>query len=162
MKYFDKIIFVDTDDTARALMAAEIMRRKELLSELQICSRGLVVLFPTPANQKAEAVLANNGIRVKDHESKQLTQGDIDMRTLILTMETGQKEKVRTSFRNVSHLYSIQEFTENMGDIPGLFGAELSVYGKCYELLDILVDKIVDKLNQAEIGKSLIREGSDR
>ncbi len=65
MKQYDRIIFVDSDDTTRAPMAKVIMKSKFLLASMEICSRGLVVLFPEPMNQKAEAVLISNGYDTK-------------------------------------------------------------------------------------------------
>ena len=52
MKQYDRIIFVDSDDTTRAPMAKVIMKSKFLLASMEICSRGLVVLFPEPMNQR--------------------------------------------------------------------------------------------------------------
>lgn len=45
MKRFDRLIFVSNSDTCRAPMAKGIMRSKYLLSDLEVDSRGLVVLF---------------------------------------------------------------------------------------------------------------------
>ena len=53
---------MDADDTARAPMAKAILQSKELPWPMEIGSRGLVVLFPQPVNQKVEAVLARNGL----------------------------------------------------------------------------------------------------
>ena len=50
MKRFDRLIFVSNSDTCRAPMAKGIMRSKYLLSDLEVDSRGLVVLFPEPVN----------------------------------------------------------------------------------------------------------------
>ena len=61
MKHYSRILFVDADDTARAPMAKAILQSKELPWPMEIGSRGLVVLFPQPVNQKVEAVLARNG-----------------------------------------------------------------------------------------------------
>ena len=58
MKRYNKLIFVDDDDNSRAPMAKIIMRSKYLLGPMEVESRGLVVLFPEPMNQKAEAVQA--------------------------------------------------------------------------------------------------------
>ena len=51
---------MDADDTARAPMAKAILQSKELPWPMEIGSRGLVVLFPQPVNQKVEAVLARS------------------------------------------------------------------------------------------------------
>ena len=61
MKKYDRLIFVSNSDTCRGPMAEAILKSKFLLSELEVESRGLVVLFPEPVNQKAEAILASHG-----------------------------------------------------------------------------------------------------
>ena len=80
MKKYDRLIFIDEDDPARPPMAAAIMQKKHLLSPLTICSRGLVVLFPEPVNQKAEAILVSHGLTARDHAAVQLTEEDLEGR----------------------------------------------------------------------------------
>ena len=57
MKRYNKIIFVCDSGTARAPMAEAIMKEYIIKYPVEIESRGLVVLFPEPLNQKTEAVL---------------------------------------------------------------------------------------------------------
>ena len=85
---------MDADDTARAPMAKAILQSKELPWPMEIGSRGLVVLFPQPVNQKVEAVLARNGLSAKDHTTTPLTAEDINDDTLLLVMEDSQREKI--------------------------------------------------------------------
>lgn len=151
MKRFDKLVFVDADDTTRAPMAKAIMKSKYLLGSLEICSRGLVVLFPEPVNQKAEAVLISNGYDMKEHTAAQLSQEDIGERVLLLTMEDSQKTKIWGNYENASNVYTIAEFIHLNGDVPPLYGEPLTEYGKCYELLESLVSGIVIQLNEEEL-----------
>lgn len=94
MKKYDRLIFVSNSDTCRGPMAEAILKSKFLLSELEVESRGLVVLFPEPVNQKAEAILASHGLTMKDHTAKMLEQEDFDERTLILVMEDALKQRI--------------------------------------------------------------------
>ena len=59
MKKYDRLIFVSSSDTALGPMAEAILQSKFLLEELEITSKGVVVLFPEPINPKAEAVLVS-------------------------------------------------------------------------------------------------------
>ena len=68
MKQYDKIIFVCENGTARAPMAEAILKEYRIKYPVEIESRGLVVLFPEPLNQKVEAVLISNGINI-DHKT---------------------------------------------------------------------------------------------
>lgn len=98
---------MDADDTARAPMAKAILQSKELPWPMEIGSRGLVVLFPQPVNQKVEAVLARNGLSAKDHTTTPLTAEDINDDTLLLVMEDSQREKIREDFPDAPHLQTI-------------------------------------------------------
>ena len=80
MKKYDRLIFVSSSDTAVGPMAEAILQSKFLLEELEITSKGVVVLFPEPINPKAEAVLVSNGLTMKNHMSDPLVRsagGDI-------------------------------------------------------------------------------------
>ena len=92
MKQYRKIIFVCENGTTRAPMAEAIMKEYTLRYPLEIESRGLIVLFPEPLNQKAEAVLISNGINMDEKMSCQLEENDLSEGNLILTMEAAQKE----------------------------------------------------------------------
>ena len=148
MQKFSRLIFVDGDDTARTHMARVIMEKKYLLEPMEICSRGLVVLFPEPVNQKAEAVLISNGLTAKEHTAAPLEQEDIDGGTLILTMEEEQKGKIWSTYENAQHVYTLAEYIHMSGDISPLYGEPLTSYGKCYELLAEMIDRLAIRLNE--------------
>ena len=54
MKRYDRLIFVSSSDTSVGPMAEAILQSKYLLEELEITSKGVVVLFPEPINPKEE------------------------------------------------------------------------------------------------------------
>ena len=57
LQKYRRILFVSNSDNCRGPMAAEILRNQPLLQEYEVDSRGMIVLFPEPANQKAEAIM---------------------------------------------------------------------------------------------------------
>ena len=57
LQRYRRVTFVSGTDSARGPMAAELLRHHDLKQEYVINSRGMVVLFPEPANQKAEAIM---------------------------------------------------------------------------------------------------------
>lgn len=147
---YKKLIFVDTNDNCRAPMAELILKRKFLTNPLSIESRGLVVLFPEPLTPKAEAVLSNNGFPETTHIAQQLEQEDISSDVLLLTMEDKQKSEIWETFENAPHVYTVKEYVGETGDIPALYGQPLSVYSQCYTELELLMRKLVIKLNEEE------------
>lgn len=151
MKRYDKLIFVSNSDTCRSPMAEAIMKSKFLLEDLLIESKGLIVLFPEPVNQKAEAVLISNGLSMKDHAASVLTQGDFDERTLILVMDAWEKNKIYEEHENAFNVHLLTEYVGFKGDILNPVGGSLVEYGECFELLKKIISKLVIVLNEEEL-----------
>ena len=147
---YKKVIFVDTSDSCRAPMAEMILKRKFLTNPLTIQSRGLVVLFQEPLNAKAEAVLSSNGYPDPAHTARQLEQEDIDGDTLLLTLESRHKSVIRETYENAPHVYTLREYAGESGDITPLYGEPLSVYGQCYTEMELLMRKVLARLNEEE------------
>ncbi len=147
---YKKVIFVDTSDNCRAPMAEMILKRKFLTNPLEIQSRGLVVLFPEPLNPKAEAVLASNGYPDPCHTAQQLEQEDIGGDVLLLTMEDRQKSQIWETFENAPHVFTLREYAGESGDVQALYGQPLAVYSQCYTELELLLRKVVVRLNEEE------------
>lgn len=151
MKKYDRLIFVSNSDTCRGPMAEAILKSKFLLSELEVESRGLVVLFPEPVNQKAEAILASHGLTMKDHTAKMLEQEDFDERTLILVMEDALKQRIFQEHENVQNTWQLSEYIKEETDVTEPVGGSLANYGACYELLDSMISSLVVVLNEEEL-----------
>lgn len=151
MKKYDRLIFVSNSDTCRGPMAEAILKSKFLLSELEVESRGLVVLFPEPVNQKAEAILASHGLTMKDHTAKMLEQEDFDERTLILVMEDALKQRIFQEHENVQNTWQLSEYIKEETDVTEPVGGSLAEYGACYELLDCMISSLVVVLNEEEL-----------
>lgn len=151
MKKYDRLIFVSNSDTCRGPMAEAILKSKFLLSELEVESRGLVVLFPEPVNQKAEAILASHGLTMKDHTAKMLEQEDFDERTLILVMEDALKQRIFQEHENVQNTWQLSEYIKEETDVTEPVGGSLADYGARYELLDCMISSLVVVLNEEEL-----------
>lgn len=131
-------------------MAAAILTDIGLKRQVEILSRGLVVLFPEPLNQKAEAIMISNGLPTEGYMSSPLKMEDLSEDTLILTMEHRQREKVLEMFEGV-HPDHIQVLTEFVGDeleIIDPYGGTLQMYGLCYETLLSSIRKLANILDQ--------------
>ncbi len=149
---YHKIIFVAQTGTCREAMAAGIFGEFALQQPLEIVSRGLVVQFPEPMNQKAEAVLISNGINMEGFVSQQLTEEDLTEDALVITMEQQQKERILEQYENAIP-ENIQVLTEYVGDeleIIDPYGGALPAYGLCYETLRKSIKKLVKQLNEGE------------
>ena len=112
---YNKLIFVAQTGTCREAMAAGIMGDFTLRHPLEILSRGLVVQFQEPMNQKAEAVLISNGINMENYVSQQLTEEDLTEDALVITMEEIHRERILEQFENAIP-ENIQVLTKYVGD----------------------------------------------
>ena len=150
MDQYNRIIFVCESGTARSPMAVGILKDFELKHPVDIESRGMVVLFPEPINQKVEAVLISNGVATNDFMSVQLTEEDFKMDTLILTMEYIQKEKILEKYENVipENLHVLTELVGDELEILDPYGGTLQSYGLCYETMRKSIQKLVNLLNE--------------
>lgn len=152
MKLYNKVIFICDSGTSRSPMAEAIMKEYRLKRPMEIMSRGLVVLFPEPINQKAEAVLISNGINIEDQMSAQLTKEDFSDDTLMIVMEEVQREKILKDYP-MADPENVQVLTQLVGDeleIINPYGGTLQAYGLCYETLNKSIKKLVDKINEGE------------
>ena len=150
LQKYRKILFVSKSDNCRGPMAAEILRNQTLNKEYEIGSRGMVVLFPEPANQKAEAIMRSRQMTLEKHVGTQLTEKDLDDETLVITFEETQKWKIISDFQNVKHVYTLAEYIEDERVIPSAHGQPLTVYGENFILLQELIKKLADKLNKED------------
>ena len=148
LQKYRRVLFISNDDNSRAPMAAEILRHESLIQEYKIGSRGMVVLFPEPANQKAEAIMRSHQMTLESHEATPLSQEDLDEDTLILTLEESQKWKIVTDYENVKHVYTLNEYVDDDRMVLSTHGQPLVAYGENFELLRELVHKLAERLNE--------------
>ena len=123
-----------------------------LKKPVEILARGLVVQFPEPMNQKAEAVLISNGINTEGFTSKQLDIEEVTENTIILTMESSDRDKVLELYPEINpeHVYVLSEFVGDELEILDPYGGALQNYGLCYESLRMTIKKLVKILNEGE------------
>lgn len=155
LQRYRRIIFVSGTDSARGPIAAELLRHQDLLQEYVVDSRGMVVLFPEPVNQKAEAVMRSAGMTMENHFSQQFDGESIPDDTLVLALEEGQKVKLRAEYENIKNIFTLNEFAQDSLEIPNPYGKPLAAYGECLEALRKLTGALAEKLNSMAEGEEL-------
>lgn len=152
MKEYNRIMFACGSDTCRAPMAAGIMAEYNLKRPVEILARGLVVLFPEPLNQKAEAVMISNGISTEGFVSTQISEEELTEDTLVLVMEHTQMDKLLEQYpgANPQNVHVLTEFVGDELEIIDPYGGTLQSYGLCYEMLRKTISKLVNLLNEGE------------
>ena len=141
-----KLIFVCTENTCQSPMAETIFKGIEHELDLEVCSRGLVVLFPEPVSPKAEQVLGTHGLIMEQHITRQFRQEEVDEDTLVLTMTVVQKRRLATDFFVNDNVYTIREFAGEHGDVEDPYGQSIEGYERCYDEIRMLMDRVIYRL----------------
>lgn len=152
MKVYNRIIFVAQSGSTREPMAAGILKDFALNHPAEILARGLVVLFPEPMNQKAEAVLISNGINMEGFTSVQLAEEDLTEDALVLTMESVHRDRILETYENADpeNIFVLTELVGDELEILDPYGGALPSYGLCYETLRKSIKKLAAILNEGE------------
>jgi hypothetical protein len=132
-------------------MAETIYKSLTENESIPAISRGLVVLFSEPVNEKAVSVLENHGLTCAVEFSKELTKEDITENALILTMTDKQKKQAIDKYEIENDIFSIKEFNGEEGEVKDPYGGTLVDYEECYNELLRLIKKTIYKLD--EMGK---------
>jgi len=101
--------------------------------EIEVLSRGLVVLFAEPYNTKVAALLRSNGIVLGDGVSRALTEEELGNDVLVLTMDREEKKRLYEVFPDAPNVYTVIEFCGGSGDIIDPYGGDSEVYALLFE-----------------------------
>ena len=150
MKTIEKLIFVEDQGNERAVMAKALFEEEYGTQDIVAETRGIVVLFSQPVNQKVMVLLAGDGLDVDGFASKELSADDFSETTLVLTMERRQKESVLKKFPNAIHVEVLTDITGDELEIMNPYGGELPMYGLCYQSLRTIIKKLAILLSKGE------------
>lgn len=148
LQKYRRILFVCHSDNCRGPMAAQLLKVQPLLQEYAVESRGMVVLFPEPANPKAEEVMESQKMSLLGHEAKAIKEADLTEDTLVLTMEESQKWKIIAEYENVKNVYTLNEYIGVGNELRSPYGKPLAEYRETFETLKRFIELLANKLNE--------------
>jgi len=149
-----KFLFVCTGNTCRSPMAVGIFR-KYLAEKLQcevdhldkmgykVSSAGIINMAGSPASAEAIAACAANGIDIKAHRSKELSQKLIEENDFIFAMSRMHRERVTALSQEAANKCVL--LAEDK-DIPDPIGQGQQVFNNCAELIKEAVKKRIGEL----------------
>ncbi|MCI5504757.1 MAG: hypothetical protein PUH88_03735 [Lachnospiraceae bacterium] len=144
-----KIIIVGENNLCRSFMGEAILRgllQKKAVSDIEVISRGLVVLFSEPVSPIAAALLREHGYVIEEFRSSQLTQEELDSADLVLTMTGEQTERIRTDFDTQTTCMSIGTFIDMEEEIPVITEDTRESYENCFTVLEQLMEAVADRV----------------
>lgn len=129
-------------------MAAAIFRQIAGDDRIEVLARGIVVQFPEPLNQKTEAIMISNGIKLDEFEAVQLSEDDITEETLIFTMDESQRERVIRELERATeeNTFVLSAFVGDELEIMDPYGGSLQSYGLCFEVIKRSIEKLLLKI----------------
>lgn len=148
---YSRIMFVSRSDTLYGPVAVKLLEQMYLEGDYHIDSRGVVVLFPEPINQKMQEVLRERGLLGEGHNSQPLEESDFGEKTLILILERDMKDRLMSEFDRVKNIYPLVDYAGEEGELPDLCGHPLEDYRKAVELLEGLIEKLAKRLNEEDL-----------
>lgn len=143
MKY-DKVIFVGADNTCRSPMAETIFRYSfgEKLPECEIVSRGLIVLFEEPYNEKTLMILYNHGMETAGSTALRLLEEDLEGRVLVLTMTFADKLSIIEDYGFEGAVYTLKEYIGNDDELLDPYGEEIDIYEACFQDMFTAIEEV--------------------
>lgn len=146
MKY-DRVIFAGEYNTCRSPMAETIFRSLcgDIEPECEIISRGLVVLFDEPYNQKTEMILYNHGMETKEKIAIQLVPEELEGRVLVLTMCFTDKLKIIEDYGFTGDVFTLKEYVGNDDELLDPYGEEIDIYKACFQDMYAVMQEVKKK-----------------
>ena len=143
------IILVGENNLTRSILAEAILKKifqQKNIENVNVISRGSIVLFSEPISPKASAVLYEHGCEDVTKRSTELTQEDIDNADLILTMSRSDTEHIRDHFEVNTTCMFLGTFIDMEEEIPDVAEDTKEGYEVCYELTKQAMEAAADRL----------------
>lgn len=151
MSRFQDIIFLDEEGTDLSPYAGVLLQRKlkeRGIHGIQVYSRGNVVLFPEPANQKIQELAKINGMSLEDYRARPLEGNEFADTTLVLTFNAASKQMVYDNFPNAANVYMLREYVGEVGEIRLPLGGSIEEYEAVCRVVDRVTDSLLEKLTE--------------
>lgn len=136
------------DNTTLSPMAETIFRETIKSSDIEVMSRGLVVLFPEPLNDYAREALLSHQMDFTKETTSPFSIDEVNDETLILTMTISQSIKIAQEYGLTEQVFTLRKFdNEEEGDIKDPFGGGMLEYQTLYQELSELIRKMIVNLD---------------
>lgn len=147
------ILFVCSGNTCRSPMAAAIFNHFAERSQVGwlAVSAGMATESGLPVTPIAKEVLAEAGINLEDHRSRQLEERMIKEAEIVLTMTATQRDLLQIYYpKTAEKIYTVYEFIGSTDDVMDPFGGDKQIYRETAESLIFVMPKIVEKLKEID------------
>ena len=130
------ILFVCTGNTCRSPMAEGYLRSKGI-DGVTVSSRGLAA-DGSPVSLNSKTVMAEAGIDISSHISKQITDSDISLADKIICLSPSHKAVLLSAGVPENKLFILGS------GISDPFGGDIDVYRRCRDEIFTAIDKLIN------------------
>lgn len=130
------ILFVCTGNTCRSPMAEGYLKSKGI-DGVTVISRGLAA-DGSPVSPNSKTAMAEAGIDIAAHISRQITADDINKADKIICLSTSHKSVLLSAGVPADKLFVLGN------GISDPFGGDISVYRRCRDEIFTAVDKLIE------------------
>ena len=110
--------------------------------EYRVHSAGVWGLESQPASTHAREMMAQRGIDISDHRSRDLTAEDVEEADLILAMERGQAEAISLEFpQHACKVHLLSQMIGRYYDIGDPYGSSLQEYRQCAAEIERIIEE---------------------
>lgn len=156
MSYYKNIIIVGTNNTSRSFMAEAILQKlckEHEMEDVEVISRGLVVLFPEPVHPMAAQVVAEAGYPIRDFSASKLLGEEVEEADLLITITPEEKERLLAEFSQElgekEKVVTLSELAGEKGGVPNPYGKEKEDYECCF----VIIRRMLESGFANKIGK---------
>ena len=147
------ILFICTANICRSPMASaifnEMLKENNISEHWRVESAGTWALDGQSAADGSQSVMDDRGFDISDHRSKGLSGELLNSFDLILTMEWGHKEALRTEFQEiVGRIYLLSEMANQSGNVDDPYGGPISGYEETAREIEGLLKAGYEKILQ--------------
>ena len=127
----------------------EMLKENQASGEWRVESAGTWALDDQPAADGSQTVMSERGLDISNHRAQSVSEELLQSFDLILTMERGHDEALRTEFPEIANrVYLLSEMADQKGNIDDPYGGPASGYEETAEEIGELLEAGYEKILQ--------------
>ncbi|NCF68708.1 MAG: low molecular weight protein arginine phosphatase [Chloroflexi bacterium] len=144
------ILIICTANICRSPVAEALIRdrlQKRGLDDWTVSSAGTWAQIRGGAAENSVLVMAQQGLDISDHQSRMVEESHLEQADLVLCMESGHAEALRTEFSKYAYkVYLLTAMVGQAYSVHDPIGEPLTAYERMAKELADLIDKGMDRI----------------